>query len=220
MQACPHCTSMNHHAVDVDGEGEALRFCDDCGQNFRLASRAAMLNYVPVPGLACLTCGREMVGPKAHAVGFDYCRDCFYTGNAYEHLRSAQLAEMRAALPGWTVGVEHTGGGCFWLAFYPPNHDPDRHTMYAATDGEASLPDATDDDGHEVPIRDGWGYVGRYCWSVDADEENEHPDGVEGTIILEPDPGDDDYWDTYPKHARTDAEIIETIRADWESRSA
>jgi hypothetical protein len=204
------------------------------------------VQYEAAVGVECRSCGREEVGTKAHAVGYDFCRNCFHTGQADELLRSDQLDDLRARMPGWTVGVEHTGGGCFWLAFYPPNHDPERHTHYAATDGEASLPtgpnpDAEADDAaagtrSEVPIRGGWGYVGRYFYSTDDAEWNEHPD-MEGTIILDAKPtgletrtvthavtgeavtyeaASDLYWTEYPKHSRTDDEVVEAILADWE----
>jgi hypothetical protein len=32
----PTCQHRNSHAVDIDGIGEQLRFCHDCGENFEL----------------------------------------------------------------------------------------------------------------------------------------------------------------------------------------
>lgn len=177
------------------------------------------LRYETAPGVKCEGCGAEAVGVKAHAAGFDYCETCFYTGRAYSQLREAQLADFRAQLPGWEVAVEHTGGGCFWLAFTPPDA---RGYMYAATDGEASLPDMD-----QKPIRDGWGYVGRYFYDADDNAASEaHPD-YEGTIVTEAKAittADDDgtvdgdaYWRDYPQHCMTDAQIVDAIRSDWET---
>jgi hypothetical protein len=184
------------------------------------------VQYEAARGVECLTCGREEVGVKAHDAGFDYCRNCYHTGVAAEDLRAAQLYGFRVAMPDWEVSVNHTGGGCFWLAFTPPETDG---TFYAATDGEASLPEV---DGE--PIRDGWGIVCRYYM---GEGEDDHAD-YEGTIIAEPTtiPGametrtytnhegtessyeshSDRYWAEYPALCLTDAEIVAAILADWE----
>lgn len=173
------------------------------------------IKYEACVGVECLTCGAEEVGVKAHASGFDYCRNCFHTGRAYEDTRRAHLEELKAELPGWEVGIEHTGGGCFWLAFYPPNGNG---YFYTATDGEASLPTV---DGQ--PIRDGWGYLARNFYSNDREADpsvsEDHPD-YEGTIVAEAfapaDPDHDRYWNEYPKHCLSDAEIVAAMLADWE----
>jgi transposase-like protein len=33
---CPNCEGTNHHPVDIDGEGEYRRHCQDCGTTFRI----------------------------------------------------------------------------------------------------------------------------------------------------------------------------------------
>jgi hypothetical protein len=189
------------------------------------------VRYEAARGVACTTCGREAVGVKAHAVGFDYCRDCYHTGIAAEDMREAQLYAFRVAMPDWEIGVQHTGGGCFWLSFTPPDA---RGYYYAATDGEASLPTSTDEDGH--PIRDGWGWVGRLFYNPNDDAATDaHPD-YEGTTIAEPTvplametavyTGPDGeqreyqtysctYWNEYPKHCMSDDEIAVAIMNDW-----
>lgn len=70
-------------------------------------------------------------------------------------MRKDQIAKFKGAFPGAEVGIDHTGGGCFWLSIRWDN-DP---VFYVLTDGEASLP--SDDEG--FPIADGWGYVGRHA---------------------------------------------------------
>ena len=181
------------------------------------------VQYEAAEGVACLTCGREAVGVKAHASGFDYCRDCYHTGAAAEDLRSDQLYDFRCAMPDWEVEIRHTGGGCFMLCFTPPG---DHHYHYGATDGEASLPSVPEGgDGPEVEIRDGWGIVLRYWYDPSDDEaSNEHPD-FEGHIVAEPkfpeavnDQGwpTDAYWNEYPRYCMTDAEIVAAMLADWE----
>jgi hypothetical protein len=169
------------------------------------------VQYEACVGVYCKTCGAEAVGVKAHAAGFDYCRNCYHTGRAYSDLRSEQLDGFRAAMPGWKVSVEHTGGGCFWLAFYPPNGGG---YFYAATAGEASLPSTNDED--DLPIRGGWGYVGRYFWNDEDDAASEeHPD-YEGTMIYEaPGIDGDDFWKNYPAGTAGDDEIAVAIGNDW-----
>jgi hypothetical protein len=179
------------------------------------ADAPAWVQYEAAVGVKCLTCGNEEVGVKAHAVGFDYCRMCFHTGRAAEHLRADQMAWFRAQLPGWDIGIEHTGGGCFWLAFYPAG--PRAGYMYAATAGEASLPSSNDEDDH--PIRDGWGYVGRYYY--DGTTEGDMHEDAEGTTVLDAveHPGAD-FWEEYPRFARSEADIVKAIREDWQRITA
>src|SRR4030095_8511951 len=93
------------------------------------------LDYPIAAGVSCETCGAEAVGFKAHANGFDYCRNCYYTGRAYAALRGGQISALETAMPGWTVSVDHTGGGCFWMSFTPPDSGG---YFYAATDGEST----------------------------------------------------------------------------------
>lgn len=192
-----------------------------------------MATYETVPNVRCRSCGSEEVGVKAHAVGYDFCRSCYATGNADALLRADQIDRFRKALPGWEIAVEHTGGGCFWMAFTPPDAGG---YFYTATDGEACLPEIKPDGAEaSVPIRDGWGYVGRHFYDADDPEASDaHPD-YEGTTIAEPRSGmttatyvgaggvertyetySDDYWNEYPKHCLTDAEIVEAMKADWE----
>lgn len=99
--------------------------------------------------IACKTCGGHVTAKDP--ISFPYCRNCFYVGNAHEHIREKQLYDFRAAVPECDIGIEHTGGGCFWLAF----HHPEKREYLIATDGDACIPE--DDDGN--PIRDGWGCV-------------------------------------------------------------
>lgn len=145
----------------------------------------------------CRTCG-DIVTAKDPAA-FPYCRNCYYVGNAYEDIRAESLAYFGERLPGASVSVWHTGGGCFC---YGIKFADDETGHYMLTDGEASLPSLGEDD---APIRGGWGYVGYY-----ADD-----DDCEGTeIAYRPSVvGDEDYWNRYPLDALTDDEAIAAVLA-------
>ncbi len=107
----------------------------------------------------CATCGAEAQNSPESYAKYPYCRTCHYVGNAAEHEHEADLFAFREAFPDANVGVEHTGGGCFWLAFRWED-DP---LYYIATAGEAELPD---DDRWD----DGWGVVCAYMDDVEDDE--------------------------------------------------
>lgn len=151
---------------------------------------------------ACETEGRVADSPL-----YPYCRMCHHTGRAATDQRADQVARFQAAFPDAEVAVEHTGGGCLWLAF---RWERDRK-YYVATDGEANLPNL-----EGVPLEaGGWGYVGRY----DDAEDDGNPD-FEGTPILQPIVDGEDsyvsdrYWTEYPAHCLSDEQVIEAIRAD------
>lgn len=162
----------------------------------------------------CKYCGGEVQSDTA-----EFCRGCYYSGRAADEGHRESIAYFEAQLPGWQVGTEHTGGGCFWMAFHPPGEDTERGYFYIATDGEASLPDVD-----SVPIRNGWGYVGVQGW----DEEEPEYDGVailggqvDGTDIMLA-PYDEAlharYWDEYPAHCLTDEQVVAAIKAEHERR--
>lgn len=160
----------------------------------------------------CVLCGSGVTAKDPEK--YPYCRACHYTGNAAEQIGADAWAPLREAFPEANVTVEHTGGGCFWLAVYFPD---DKGFHYAMTNGEASLPE---EDG--AYIRNGWGYVGRHYYDYEADPNGEHPD-YNGTPILEADgvwdsDGDPNYWEEYPAHCLTDEQVIEAIRQDRKSR--
>lgn len=142
----------------------------------------------------CQLCGAEVTAKDPEV--YPYCRNCHYTGQAHGHRWKATLDKLGAAFPGASVGIDHTGGGCFWLAVRWPD-DP---KYYVLTDGEAALPETEEG----FPLADSWGYVGR---QDDTDEAGEENDDYEGSPL---------FWD-YEK-VQTDAEVIDTIRADREAR--
>lgn len=157
----------------------------------------------------CRFCGSEV---QADDPATDFCRGCHYTGRHQDDARSEQIEWFQEQL-GCDVHSEHTGGGCFWMAFYFDQ----TAEFYVATDGEASLPTK---DGE--PIRDGWGYVGRHGDDEDSPEFN-------GVVVAEPviagkgifESGGhrhDLYWDEYPQHCLADAQVVEAIKADRRSR--
>lgn len=147
--------------------------------------------------MLCSLCGRNEVTSK-NPVRYPYCQWCHYSGDVAAHLRAEQMNYFRGEFPDATnVFIDHTGGGCFALAFY----FGDGEFYYYATDGGVAIP--TDDDGN--PVRDGWRLVCRYH----ADED--HPD-YEGALIVNRD------YDT--DETATDAEIVAAIRADREAAHA
>jgi len=101
-----------------------------------------------VPCAACGTGLATSKDPKA----FPYCRNCFYTGQAYAHKMARTLAEFDEGLAGsgLKASVEHTGGGCFMLVLQSEIGGEGEY--YALTDGDAAV-----DTGY--PAR--WGYIGR-----------------------------------------------------------
>lgn len=120
----------------------------------------------------CKVCGGEAANsPEQYAV-YPYCRNCYYMGSAAEDIHLNDLAAFRKAFPDATVGVEHTGGGCFWLAFRWEG-DP---VFYCATAGEAELPD-------DDAWNDGWGIVCRY-----VEDENGYMDDDAWAVLAESDP--------------------------------
>lgn len=160
---------------------------------------------------SCVLCGEGCTAKDPER--YPYCRNCHYTGAASSHIRAQQVERFVAASGAATVNVEHTGGGCFWMAFH---FEGDAY-YYAATNGEASLP--TDAEGEPL-AEGGWGVVCRYPY----DEENEAEyDGV--VILAGSDPETQSsgwtssrYWDEYPKHSRSDDEVVAAILADRKSR--
>jgi hypothetical protein len=118
--------------------------------------------------ITCTLCGGEVTAKDP--ARYPYCRTCHYTGSAAEHIRVDQVQFFAAAFPEAEVSIEHTGGGCMWLAI----RWTDAPKYIVLTDGEACLPET--DDGE--PVRGGWGYVGRHD---DTDDES-NPD-YEGTEL-------------------------------------
>ena len=99
----------------------------------------------------CSLCGGEVTAKDP--VKYPYCRSCHYNGLAAEHLRSEQMEFFASQLgpSGGAAYIEHTGGGCMWLAF----RWEDEVEFYTSTMTDAFLPE--DEEGN--PIRDEWGLV-------------------------------------------------------------
>lgn len=66
----------------------------------------------------CTFCGREVTSTKPD---IDYCEMCFYTGRSWERTLDPLIQRIQALAPDATVGVWHTGGGCFNLAVTLPS---------------------------------------------------------------------------------------------------
>lgn len=130
---------------------------------------------------------------------YPYCRTCHYVGSATEDVRSGSLAYFRRLFPDASVGIDHTGGGCFWMSIRWDGSP----VYYVLTDGEASLP--TDEDGN--PVRGRWGYVGRYC-------DDESSDEYEGVTIAERQTD----WSDDPTGGFSDAAAVAIIRDDIAAR--
>ena len=107
----------------------------------------------------CSLCGNERENDPDST--YTYCRSCHYSGGAAEDLREGQMDFFRTQLvgSGGTVGIEHTGGGCMWLAF----RWKDEVEFYTATMTDAFLPE--DEDGNA--IRHEWGML---CMQYDSEE--------------------------------------------------
>lgn len=117
----------------------------------------------------CRFCGNGVTSTNPE---IDYCRICHYTGRAQQDMHAVRIAEIESGLPeGWMAMVEHTGGGCFWLAI---RHDANRF-YYACTAHDAVLPD--DAEGED------WSWVFRYH----HDESHEDYEGVAIIHSGEPD---------------------------------
>jgi hypothetical protein len=136
--------------VGPDGEECDWSFGDHKSRADEIAARLNRLYATADEVVRCRTCGAVVTSGDPQR--YPYCRSCHYVGNAAEDVRAATLSYFRETLGPVEVRVDHTGGGCFWLAI----QFPESETFYVLTDGEASLP--TDENGD--PIRGGWGYVG------------------------------------------------------------
>lgn len=98
---------------------------------------------------------------------YPYCRSCHYTGAVAERLNGGVLDTLRALLgPDAEVGIEHTGGGCMWLAV----RYPDSPFYWAATEGEASIP--------EFDKGELWGLACRYCDDEETAQDVVFPAGT------------------------------------------
>ena len=130
-------------------------------------------------GPPCILCG-QAVGSK-NPTKYPYCRHCHYVGSAEMDIRAAQMHDMQMMIgPAFTVDIEHTGGGCFWLAIRPVD-GAETDPYWILTDGEACLPDDGTDERNAV--RGGWGYVGRQVDYV-MDEDGELEDTQEFYVSL------------------------------------
>lgn len=158
---------------------------------------AARLNemYADREIVRCKTCGAVVTANDPDR--FPYCKRCFYVGNAHTDIRRVQVARFARAFPGWDVGVDHTGGGCFWLSVRQRTGG----LYFVLTNGEAGLPE--DEDGN--PVEGGWGYVGRYH------DDEEHPDyGGASPFYFNLDALDD------PDAGLSDAQAIDLIRKEMD----
>lgn len=201
----PHPASTNYFLTREEAEESVAT---------RVMFTAALGPDVPVPGSEwleieeverpsqpCTTCGTESQQSSEEYEKYPYCRNCHYTGVAAEDKHADQLAPFKEAFPDAKVVIEHTGGGCFWLAFYWEGD----HYFYTATE-ESELPDSW---------ADGWGYLCRnYNDGTDTQEEWDHPDYY-GTLILEGKRDDDGVL----AEGFTPDEMIQAIREDRDSRA-
>jgi hypothetical protein len=116
---------------------------------------------------ACILCGGGVT--SKNPAKYPYCRSCHYTGAATEDLNREHIDALGVLfddVDDLNVSVEHTGGGCFWLAVRPLDDSP---FYWIATDGEASIPD--------FARGESWGIVCRY-----ADEEQAREVEVDGVL--------------------------------------
>ena len=143
----------------------------------------------------CKLCGNEATNKPEQFAEYPYCRNCYHTGSAADDQHMNDLAYFRRAFPDAEVGIEHTGGGCFWLAFRWED-DP---FYYAATAGDACVPEAG-------KWADGWGAV--FCYHSDED----HPD-YEGRMLLYR-----ELWTEGPDPeiaGFTKRQVVAAINKDW-----
>lgn len=136
---------------------------------------------------SCKFCGNGVTSTNPET---DFCRYCYYDGTAFQEIYAERVAAMAAVLPeGWNVRPEHTGGGCWWFAVRKEGEP----VYYAATDGNAGLPDPGE----------GWGIVYRYH------EHEDHAD-YEGTLVLGVE---------FETQQFTERQVAQAIIADIEARS-
>lgn len=170
------------------------------------------IEVVERPSRPCKFCGTEVQVDLEKHPDTDWCRNCHYLGVHDDDERMNQRADFVTALGADRVTVEHTGGGCFWMAFM---FEDDPGHYYIATDGEASLPEGKDG----KPIRGGWGAI-QYI-TVDSSGGEGDERGLWDFYESETLKGNTDrYWDEYPKHSLTDQQLIDLIKADRERRAA
>lgn len=122
----------------------------------------------------CRFCGDEVTSTDP---AVDFCRGCHYGCRADNEMFAPLIARLVAAAPcGATVGCEHTGGGCKWLAVRLPSGAYVAGTAAFQEDGEgewtgdAVLPD---------PLKDE-----RWCLYFYKDDEDE---GAAGPIGVDAD---------------------------------
>ena len=96
----------------------------------------------------CEFCGNGVTSTNPELT---YCRHCHYNGTAFEHRYADIVDRFREAFPDCWVGVEHTGGGCFWFAI----RQQQGNLYWCVTEGEASVP--------LFEVGQLWGLVCRYC---------------------------------------------------------
>jgi hypothetical protein len=159
----------------------------------------------------CEFCGNGVTSPNPEVT---FCRGCFYNGTAFEDRYADVIEVFQRAFPDHWATIEHTGGGCFWLAIHPLPGSPlaARSPYYwALTAGDAVLP----------MFEEGelWGIVMRYC----ADEERAQTVVVgeiefneyEGVPVLESETDKDGMFLPNMSHEQ----VIEAIRKDMEAIS-
>jgi hypothetical protein len=183
-------------AVAYIPDGSEVEWYSDRESAETLATRCNGLYDSEADVIRCAVC--SAVVTSGDPARYPYCRTCHYIGAAEEDVRAEQVTRFAFAFPDARVGIDHTGGGCFWLSI----RWADSPTYYTLTNGEASLP--TDADGRAV--RGGWGYVGRY------NDSDGHED-YEGWALAE----NGDALEN-PSQGMTDAHVIEVIRADIAAR--
>lgn len=155
----------------------------------------------------CKVCGGEATNKPEQYAEYPYCRNCYHTGSAADDQHMNDLSYFRQAFPDAEVGVEHTGGGCFWLAFRWED-DP---FYYAATAGDACVPE----DGKWA---DGWGAVcGYYQDEADNEATWNHP-YYEGKMLLYKELWDEKTEVDLP--GLTKRQVIAAIKKDRKARAA
>lgn len=107
------------------------------------------------PGERVCECGQPITSKDPAA---EVCMHCYYEGKPLAAAFASQIAKLSAAT-GREWNVEHTGGGCFWIA----TRSGDAYVAITGSSGELSGADTPDD----IAEADGY-MIGMY-----TDEEDE-----------------------------------------------
>ena len=153
----------------TDREGEHLGPFVGLKDGYRHVRLEEVVAKVASNPHSCQICGGGVTSKDPEK--YPYCRSCHYTGQVAEREHAEVISKLGSLLGADAiVCIEHTGGGCFWLAV---RYDGSPF-YWIATDGEASIPD--------FAKGASWGIVCRY-----ADEE----------VAVDIDAGDGSVWNEY-----------------------